>query len=172
MKSIPEEMVTNGAKIVAQALAEMKTNGELSQAAWDCEDSSTGDNDTRKAFDDAVAAMTDTSSTYLFKRDKHEVPLITAPIKIDVSTKNKTGDVGVGTWNPKDGFQHAANYEPQSIRRFFRVGVVLGLPWAWVEGAENPIDINSLDDSKPNKGLKGNNHLTFLYDPYRNYDLK
>ena len=37
----------------------------------------------------------------------------------------------------------------------FFLGVVLGLPWAWVDGADNPIDLASLDDDKPNRGLKG-----------------
>ena len=155
MTDVPQQIVFNGAKILAESLAAMKEENNLPSANWDCDNDATGNNDTRIAFDDKVDATVAASSTYLFKRDKYDVPLITAPIRMDVSTKNMSGDVAVGTWNPKDGFEHSPNYEPQSIRRFFRVGVVLGLPWAWVDGAENPIDINSLDDSKPNRGLKG-----------------
>ena len=32
---------------------------------------------------------------------------------------------------------------------------MLGKPWAWIEGAEKPTNISYLDDSKPNKGIKG-----------------
>ena len=37
----------------------------------------------------------------------------------------------------------------------FLLGVVLGLPWAWIEGAPDPINNTYLDDTKPNRGLTG-----------------
>ena len=64
----------------------------------------------------------DDSTTYLFKRDKYDVPLITAPIKIDVTTKNISSNTNVGKWNPADRFDQSPNYTPGKIRRFFRVG--------------------------------------------------
>jgi hypothetical protein len=32
---------------------------------------------------------------------------------------------------------------------------VLGLPWAWIEGAPDPINNTYLDDKKVNRGLTG-----------------
>ena len=46
-------------------------------------------------------------------------------------------------------------YKMEDIKRFFRVGVVLGKPWAWIKNASNPLDTNFLDPSKPNLGLVG-----------------
>ena len=46
-------------------------------------------------------------------------------------------------------------YKMEDIKRFFRVGVVLGKPWAWIENASNPLDTKFLDPSKPNLGLVG-----------------
>ena len=37
----------------------------------------------------------------------------------------------------------------------FLLGVVLGLPWAWIEGAPDPINNTYLDDTKVNRGLTG-----------------
>ena len=31
----------------------------------------------------------------------------------------------------------------------------MGLPWAWVPGAPDPVNISYLDDRKPNLGLEG-----------------
>ncbi len=66
--------------------------------------------------------VVDDDTTYLFKRDKYNVPLITAPVKIDVSTKNISSDVTVGKWDPAARFEQSPNYVPGKIRRFFRVG--------------------------------------------------
>ncbi len=43
----------------------------------------------------------------------------------------------------------------KAVKRFFRVGVILAEPWAWIDGASNPTDLKQLNDSLPNKGLKG-----------------
>ena len=34
-------------------------------------------------------------------------------------------------------------------------GVVLGKPWAWIEGAPDPTNVTYVDYSKPNLGIKG-----------------
>ena len=52
-------------------------------------------------------------------------------------------------------FTQSPGYKMQDIKRFFRVGVVLGKPWAWIENASDPLDIKFLDPSKKNQGLIG-----------------
>ena len=52
-------------------------------------------------------------------------------------------------------FMQSPGYKMADIKRFFRVGVVLGKPWAWIENASNPLDRQFLDPSKKNLGLVG-----------------
>ena len=101
----------------------MKKVSSLPTGSWNCNDVSGDSNATSDAFDTAVETMLGGSqSAYLFKRDKYDVPLITAPIEMEMLTRNKSGDVVVGTWNPKDRFKQNPNYKKKEIRRFFRVG--------------------------------------------------
>ena len=41
------------------------------------------------------------------------------------------------------------------MKRFFRIGIVLGLPWAWINASDHPTDVNYLKDDLPNRGLTG-----------------
>ena len=56
---------------------------------------------------------------------RHDVPLVTAPIRVEVQTRNKSGDVQVGEWNPVDRFVQAPTYTQKKIRRFFRIGEII-----------------------------------------------
>ena len=120
MTRVSDEIVTNSGELLAQALSAMKAAGNLPQVAWDC-DNPDGDNTTREAFDLAVGTVVN-ASAYLFKRDKHNVPLITAPIEVEVTTKNKSKSVNVGKWNPVSQFVQDPTYKKKDIKRFFRVG--------------------------------------------------
>ncbi len=121
MRSVSSEIVYNAGKILAETLAQMSKDGRLPLHEWSC-DSPNGDNSTRDAFDDAVQKAVRDKSSYLFKRDKYNVPLITAPVKIEMTTRNTSSDVTVGKWNPADRFEQSPYYRPGKIRRFFRVG--------------------------------------------------
>ncbi len=121
MASVSNEIVFNSGKILAKALADMNAANALPKQSWSCE-SPNGDNDTRTAFDDAVEKTIKDESTYLFKRDKYDAPLITAPVKIEVTTRNTSSDTTVGWWNPAERFKQSPSYKPGKIRRFFRVG--------------------------------------------------
>ena len=101
----------------------MKNANSLPLQSWDCSATSGLTNATREAFDAAVQNTLDgPQSAYLFKRDKHDVPLITAPVTMEMLTRNRSGDVVVGTWNPKDRFMQSPTYAKKEIKRFFRVG--------------------------------------------------
>ena len=121
MESVPQEIVTNSAKFITQALVDMKNANNLPLLAWDCE-SPNGDNATREAFDLAVGTVVNNTSTYLFKRDKHNVPLITAPIEMAVSIKNTSKNIDVGNWTPQTRFVQLPTYTKKNVKRFFRVG--------------------------------------------------
>ncbi len=121
MASVSSLIVENSAEILARALAAMDAAGNLPKQSWSC-DAPNGSNDTRTAFDDAVKQVVDDDSTYLYKLDKYDVPMITAPVEIDVTTKNVSKTTEVGVWDPKERFQQAPEYTPGKIRRFFRVG--------------------------------------------------
>ena len=41
------------------------------------------------------------------------------------------------------------------MKRFFRVGIVLAEPWAWIDGIEDNTNPKLLTDESPNRGLKG-----------------
>ena len=41
------------------------------------------------------------------------------------------------------------------MKRFFRIGIVLGLPWAWINASDHPTDVNYLKEDLPNRGLTG-----------------
>lgn len=154
MNDIPTEIVGNGMELFLKALSKMDNEGTLPKQAWTCDNPSSGNNATRAQFDLAVGTTVN-ATAYLFKRDKHNVPLITAPIKIKAKSENQTGPVLIGDWNPVQRFVQAPGYSLGEIKDYFRVGVVLGMPWAWIEGAPDPIDTKYLDDSMPNRGLKG-----------------
>ena len=57
----------------------------------------------------------------------------------------------------------APGYKMADIKRFFRVGVVLGKPWAWIENATDPLDRKYLDPNKKNLGLVGKFILKYCF---------
>ena len=120
LTTVSDEIVMNAGELLATALSSMKAAGTLPILAWNC-DSPNGDNATRAAFDTSVNAAVD-ATAYLFKRDKHNVPLITAPIEVEVATRNKSKTVAVGKWRPVTKFVQDPTYQKKDIKRFFRVG--------------------------------------------------
>jgi len=96
MTSVASEIVYNAGLILGKAMADTNAPAAL---VWDCEDPSAvpDANQTRADFDAAVQSVITEDTTYLLKRDKHEVPLITAPVDIAITTRNNSGDVAVGT---------------------------------------------------------------------------
>ncbi len=122
MESVTSEIVYNSAKIIAAALADMKTIGTLPTQSWNCKNAGSS-NDTRIAFNKAVETAAARDSTYIFKVDKHEVPILTAPVKIDITRKNSSdGVTDIGEWSPERLFQQSPTYTQKKIKRFFRVG--------------------------------------------------
>ena len=57
---------------------------------------------------------------------------------MDIKLQDKTTNIDVGRWSASEGMTTSPGYELAKVKRFFRVGVVLGQPWAWIEGAEDP----------------------------------
>ena len=55
----------------------------------------------------------------------------------------------------QDKFVQNSGYKKQKVKRFFRVGIVLGLPWAWINGSDYPTNSDFLTDELPNRGLTG-----------------
>ena len=68
---------------------------------------------------------------------------------------NQSTTIDAGTWNPEDLFVANEGYQNTEVKRFFRVGIVLGLPWAWINASDHPTDANYLKDDLPNRGLTG-----------------
>ena len=123
LTDIPPQLVKVGAKVLSQALVDMLgKNQDPKGTMWDCENPTSLTNETRDNFNMAVNTSSE-SSKYIVRLDKHAVPLITAPIKIDVKTKNKSTEVEVGTWNPVSRFTQSPSYTPKEIRNFFRIGI-------------------------------------------------
>ena len=61
-----------------------------------------------------------------------------------------------GKWLPTGKFEGVSGYEElKKVKRFFRVGIVLGMPWAWVNGSDHPVDSKSMSDELPLRGLTG-----------------
>jgi hypothetical protein len=121
MTSVSDEIVFNSGALLAQALVNMRTAGILPSFSWDCA-TPNGDNATRTEFDEAVKTVV-SGSTYLLKMDKHGVPLVTAPIKVGITTKSKNmSSVDVGMWGPAERFTPDPAYTKKIIKRFFRVG--------------------------------------------------
>ena len=57
---------------------------------------------------------------------------------------------------PTGEFEGVSGYEElKKVKRFFRVGIVLGMPWAWVNGSDHPVDSKSMSDELPLRGLTG-----------------
>ena len=71
-------------------------------------------------------------------RDKHAIPYLVPSLAMNIQLQNKTTNINVGSWSAQEGIQTSPGYELAKVKRFFRVGVVLGQPWAWIEGAEDP----------------------------------
>ena len=69
--------------------------------------------------------------------------------------QNQSATIDAGTWNPEDKFVANKGYQNKEVKRFFRIGIVLGLPWAWINASDHPTDVNYLKDDLPNRGLTG-----------------
>ena len=68
---------------------------------------------------------------------------------------NQSATIDAGTWNPEDQFVANEGYQNKEVKRFFRIGIVLGLPWAWINASDHPTDVNFLKEDLPNRGLTG-----------------
>ena len=71
--------------------------------------------------------MADKESGYFVRNDRNEIPLVSPPVKIKVDIQNGTNKIHVGTWNHIDKFVPNEGYTLEKVKRFFRVGIVLGL---------------------------------------------
>ena len=67
-------------------------------------------------------------------RDKHQIALLSPPIKLSYEIQNQTYKLKIGTWDSKDKFKPYNGYKIEAVKRFFRVGIVLAEPWAWIDG--------------------------------------
>ncbi len=154
MNPMAETVVRNAAKLIAEATIKMNRDGKTLLSSWNCNNPGTS-NVTRDDFEYYVKTEVNERSKYLVQKDKYQMPLLMPPIEMNVKTENKSTSIDVGSWKPKDGFVLAPGFKMEKVKRFFRVGVVLGQPWAWVKDAEDPIDFKALNESMPNRGLTG-----------------
>lgn len=150
---IPEEAVKNSAIILGQAALDMAKSGKPATQKYSCNINGTT-NQTRNDFESFIKAKVE-GSTYYALKDKHQITLLTPPIKLKVEILNKDDKTSVGQWDPLSGFKPEPGYEMKKVKRFFRVGVVLAEPWAFVDNSPNSTSIQSLNDSLVDKGLTG-----------------
>ena len=130
-----EKVVEMAGKLVGRAAI----NGQVTRRNWNCNVAGTS-NQTRQSFEAALEA-TAASSTYLMQRDKHSIPHLTPSIGMNIKLQNKSTTINVGTWNPTQGIVPAPGYALAKVKRFFRVGVVLGQPWAWIGNKSNYLNL-------------------------------
>lgn len=149
---IPEEAVKNSAIILGQAALDMAQSGKPARQKYSCTVNGTS-NATRNDIDSFIKSKAEVS-TYHALKDKHGITLLTPPIKLNVEILNKDDKTSVGQWNGTN-FIPEPGYEMKKVKRFFRVGVVLAEPWAFVENSLNSSSIQSLNDSLDDKGLTG-----------------
>ena len=150
---MPEKVVEVAASLLGQAALKMASEGKSIRQSWNCNAAGTS-NQTRQDYEAALESTSETSR-YLMQRDKHSIPHLTPNLIMNIRLQNTSTTINVGSWNPTEGIESAPGYALAKVKRFFRVGVVLGQPWAWIEGAINPTDAKYLNSSMPNKGLTG-----------------
>lgn len=136
--------------MLAESAIKLAKAGKTVSKFWSC--TSGGTNNQTKADFESYLKQRLNTSRYILQRDKNDVPLLMPFIKMNVRLQNKSDAITVGSWDPEAKFSPASGYQVQKIKRFFRVGVVLGLPWAWVNNSEFPLNATSLNKSMPNKG--------------------
>jgi ABC-type amino acid transport substrate-binding protein len=154
MQPMSEIVVMNSAKLLAEAAIKMSKDGKQTLKPWRCT-SKGSNNNTRNDFETYLSKRVQSNSRYALLKDKHTIPHLLAPIKMIVKLQNTTTTIEAGSWDPEAGFVQASGYQMKKVKRFFRVGIVLGLPWAWVDGAVSPIDSKFMNESQPNRGLVG-----------------
>ena len=62
------------------------------------------------------------NSRYLAETDRFDVPLITPPLEMDITLRNRDSVSNIGMWNSKDRFVRNSSFTTEKSRPFYRVG--------------------------------------------------
>ena len=62
------------------------------------------------------------SSRYLVEIDRHDVPLISPPLEMDITQRSSAKNDKIGTWNTETGFKQDPNFTKEKGKPFYRVG--------------------------------------------------
>ena len=135
--SISEVVAEKAGQILGQAAIELSKNADSSlNQAYLCNNQGNS-NQTRQDFENTLETVIEnTNSPYHLLRDKHQIALLSPPIKMNFEIQNKTYKLKIGTWDSTNKFKPYGGYEIKAVKRFFRVGIVLAEPWAWIDGAQ------------------------------------
>ena len=93
--NIAQIAVTKMAIILGQAALNMFKDGKSILKTYSC-DAAGISNTTREEFESYLGAAIKATSKYFLTKDKHEISLISPPVKLDVAIKNKTNSMKIG----------------------------------------------------------------------------
>jgi len=127
LKSPINPFVSQAAKLLAQALKLMKSEGKQLLTSVDCAASGSSSVQMSQDFTDNIKRQV-SSSRYKFVSEKS---LLTFPITLDVFSKSKRKSMKMGSWTMTDEFTKDSTYVHTPIPRFFRVGTVTRTPWTF-----------------------------------------
>ena len=122
----------NAGKILGEAAIQLFKSTSSFNNGYSCSIQGNS-NQTRQDFETALESEVQ-KSQYHVLRDKHQIALLSPPIKLNYEIQNQTYKLKIGTWDSEDKFKPYNGYKIEAVKRFFRVGIVLAEPWAWIDG--------------------------------------
>ena len=120
---IPKMVVKLGANFLTKSALRMYEEGLGSAWSYACNSvASSTKNQTKLKLTNHLKKVIEEESNYVVQFDRYEVPLVAAPIQMEVSMQNRSMKQRIGDWNMMDGFAMESNYSRTQHKPFYRVG--------------------------------------------------
>ena len=125
-----QPFLSEAVSLMTSVIDQMRTSGNTLLTKVDCETTSPASTQLISDFEAALRSQV-SRSTYKYDFDNR---ILTFPVKFKFSSRNKTTNVKMGTWNLEEKYVKDPEYNETALRRFFSVGTVARTPWTYNKG--------------------------------------